>query len=79
MLSSQTGAASALEGVATPAIVTERGDDGRAICKAIVLYDRALFRSEFAVDANGMIEMLDDEPLAQDLPFRIEAPIRATQ
>jgi len=79
MFSSQTGAASALEGVATPAVVTERGDDGRAICKAIVLYDRALFRSEFAVDSNGMIEMLDDEPLAQDLPFRIEAPIRATQ
>jgi hypothetical protein len=76
MLSSQTGAASVLERVATPAIVTERGDDGRAICKAIVLYDRALFRAEFAVDSNGMMEMLDDEPIEGDLPFRIEAPIR---
>jgi len=79
MLSSHAGAGSVLEGVATPAIFTKRDDDGRALCKAIVLYGNALFRAEFAVGSDGTIEMIDDEPVAGDLPFRIDAPILVQQ
>lgn len=35
---------------------------------ALVLYGSALFKAVFAVSLNGMVEMTDDEPLAEDLP-----------
>lgn len=37
---------------------------------ATILYGNALFGSRFAVTANGLIEMIDDEPLAADIPAR---------
>ncbi len=39
---------------------------------ATVLYSNALFRAELRLSASGMIEMVDDEPLAGDLDVRLE-------
>lgn len=41
---------------------------------AVVCYDFAFFRSTFRVFANGIIEMLDDEPILQDVSVRSYAP-----
>lgn len=40
---------------------------------AHILYSNALFLADFAVMENGMVEMLDDEPLAADLEVDQEA------
>jgi hypothetical protein len=36
----------------------------------MVLYGNALFSARFSMTENGMIEMIDDEPVAADLPVR---------
>lgn len=46
-------------------------DKGRFLLSGLVMYSNALFITNFAVQPTGMIEMLDDEPVASDLPFRI--------
>jgi hypothetical protein len=38
--------------------------------EAVVLYGDGLFQSSFAIWPNGMIEMLDDDPLETDLPVQ---------
>ncbi len=48
---------------------------GHFICNGVVFYSNALFLADFAVQPSGMVEMLDDEPVVADLPFRITAPI----
>lgn len=45
------------------------------LCDGVVFYSNALFIANFAVQPSGMIEMLDDEPIAADLNIRIDAPI----
>jgi hypothetical protein len=45
------------------------------IFHATVFYSDALFKGEFAIRLNGMIEMLNDTPLAGELTGRINAPI----
>jgi ATP-dependent Zn protease len=39
------------------------GDDGRWVVEGTVAYGGGLFESTFAVDADGQIEMLDDNPV----------------
>lgn len=46
-------------------------DKGHFLLSGLVMYSNALFVANFAVQPTGMIEMLDDEPVASDLPFRI--------
>jgi hypothetical protein len=36
----------------------------------MVLYGNALFSARFSMSPNGMIEMIDDEPIAADLPVK---------
>lgn len=38
---------------------------------ATVFYGNALFTGSFLIQPSGMVEMLDDEPLAGDLPVRV--------
>ena len=38
---------------------------------ATVFYSNALFTGSFRIQPSGMVEMLDDEPLAGDLPVRV--------
>ncbi len=46
-------------------------DKGHFLLSGLVMYSNALFVANFAVQPTGMIAMLDDEPVASDLPFRI--------
>ena len=45
-------------------------DEGVFILSGSVLYGNALFGVQFAVTSNGMVEMIDDEPLVGDIPTR---------
>ena len=64
-----------IEGTIRPATFEGKNAEGFWLCDAIVYYSNALFFSNFAVQPTGMIEMTDDDPLAQDLPVRVNAPI----
>jgi hypothetical protein len=50
-------------------------ENGHYLCEAVVFYSNALFIANFAVQPSGMIEMIDDQPIAGDLPVRIEVPV----
>jgi len=63
------------EGTLRPATYEGRDGQGRFLCDAVVFYADALFFANFAVQPTGMTEMIDDEPIAADLPARIHAPI----
>lgn len=65
----------AIEGTIRPASYEGKNAEGHWLCDAIVFYSNALFMSNFAVQPTGMIEMTDDDPLAQDLPVRVNCPI----
>lgn len=66
---------SVIEGTVRPATYEGRNEQGFYLCDAVVFYANALFIANFAVQPTGMIEMLDDEPIAADLPIRVDAPI----
>lgn len=66
---------SVVEGTARPATYEGKNEQGFYLCDAVVFYSNALFIANFAVQPTGMIEMLDDEPVAADLPARVDAPI----
>lgn len=68
-------AMSVIEGTIRPASYEGRNDAGHFLCDAVVYYSNALFIANFAVQPGGMIEMLDDEPIAADLPVKIDAPV----
>ncbi len=50
-------------------------EKGHYLCDGVVSYSNAMFIANFAVHSGGMIDMLDDEPIAADMPFKINAPI----
>jgi len=64
-----------IEGTIRPATFEGKNAEGYWLCDAIVFYSNALFFSNFAVQPTGMIEMTDDDPLAQDLPVKVSCPI----
>lgn len=64
-----------VEGTIRPATYEGRNDQGFYLCDGVVFYSNALFIANFAIQPTGMIEMLDDEPIAADLPVRVDAPI----
>lgn len=64
-----------LEGTIRPANYNGKNEQGHFLCDAVVYYSNALFIANFAVQLGGMIEMLDDEPIAADLPVKIDAPV----
>lgn len=64
-----------IEGTVRPATYEGRNEQGHYLCDAVVYYSNALFIANFAVQPSGMIEMLDDEPIAADLPVKVDAPI----
>jgi hypothetical protein len=66
---------SVIEGTIRPATYEGRNEQGFYLCDAVVFYANALFIANFAVQPTGMIEMLDDEPIAAELPIRVDAPI----
>ena len=66
---------SVIEGTIRPATYEGMNEQGHFLCDAVVYYSNALFIANFAVQPGGMIEMLDDEPIAADLPVRVDAPV----
>lgn len=72
-LDDQTRAA--LENTVSPATFEGKDDEGNWLCNGVVYYSNALFITNFKVMPSGMIEMLDDEPIAADLPVKIDAPV----
>lgn len=67
--------ARAIEGTLRPATYEGQNVEGHYMCDAIVYYANALFLANFAIQPTGMIEMLEDNPLLQDLPMRVNAPV----
>jgi hypothetical protein len=66
---------SVIEGTVRPATYEGMNEQGHLQCEAVVFYSNALFIANFSVQPTGMIEMLDDEPIAADLPVRVEVPV----
>lgn len=64
-----------IEGVLRPATYEGKNEEGFYLCDAIVYYSNALFIANFAVQPTGMIEMLDDDPVAADLPAKVDSPV----
>jgi hypothetical protein len=64
-----------VEGTIRPATFEGMNEQGFYLCDACVFYSNALFIANFAIQPSGMIEMLDDEPIAADLPVKVDAPI----
>ena len=68
-------ARAAVEATIRPLTLEEIDDQGRYLCDGVVFYSNAIFAANFAVQPDGMVEMLDDEPIAADLPYKLDAPI----
>ena len=66
---------SVIEGTIRPATFEGVNEQGHYLCDAVVFYSNALFIANFSVQPTGMIEMLDDEPIAADLPVKVETPV----
>ncbi len=64
-----------MEGTVRPASYEGRNEQGHFLCEGVVFYSNALFIAHFAIQPTGMIEMLDDDPIAADLPVRVDSPI----
>lgn len=64
-----------IEGTVRAATYEGKNEQGQFMCDAVVYYSNALFIANFAVQPSGMIEMLDDEPIAADLPVKVDAPV----
>jgi hypothetical protein len=66
---------SVIAGTIRPASYEGTNPAGHMLCDAVVFYSNALFLANFAVQPSGMIEMINDEPIAADLPVRVDVPI----
>ncbi len=66
---------SVIEGTVRECSFEGKNEQGHYLCDAVVFYSNALFIANFAVQPTGMIEMMDDEPIAADLPVRVDQPV----
>lgn len=66
---------SVLGGTARSIGLSGKNEKGQFLADAVIFYSNAVFIADFAVHPTGMVEMLDDEPIAADLPIRIERPL----
>jgi hypothetical protein len=64
-----------IEGTVHPASFEGMNEQGHYQCEAVVFYSNALFKADFAIQPSGMIEMLDDTPIAGELPVKVEVPV----
>ena len=64
---------SVIEGTIRDASFEGMNEQSHFLCDAVVFYSNALFIANFAVQPTGMIEMLDDEPIAADLPVKVDS------
>lgn len=66
----ESGMKSVIEGAIRPTSLEGVTASGAIEASAMVLYGTALFSARFSMTSNGMIEMIDDEPVAADLPVK---------
>jgi len=66
---------SVVEGTIRPASFEGMNEQGHFLCDAVVFYANALFIANFSVQPTGMIEMMNDEPIAGDLTSKVDKPI----
>lgn len=59
-----------IEDAVRPAAFEGKTAEGNFEASAMVLYGNALFSARFSMTEGGMIEMIDDEPVAADLPVK---------
>jgi len=57
----------------TPLPGQDQNGDWRV--SAVVYYSNAIFVADFLVHLSGMIDMVDDVPIAADLDDKVEAPL----
>lgn len=66
---------SVVEGTARPISFDGVNEQGYYLLNAVIYYSNAIFLAQFAVQPGGMIEMVDDEPIAADLPVKLDCPL----
>lgn len=50
-------------------------DDGSFLCHATLFYSNAILVADYKVSPCGLVEIVDDEPVAADLPRKLYLPI----
>lgn len=65
----EEGEQKSVEELVHPPEIVETKDDGSRVVSAVVKYSNALFNATFSIAPGGMIEMLDDDPAAQEIAF----------
>lgn len=63
------------EGTLRPASYEGKDDEGNFLVDAVVFYSNAIFITNFKIMLSGMVLMLDDQPIAADLPVKLDAPV----
>ncbi|MCF4167701.1 hypothetical protein L2U69_18795 [Zavarzinia compransoris] len=58
-----------IEKCVEPLLLLARHDDGSQDVEAVVLYGGALFKVIFRISRGGGVDMLEDDPMASDLPI----------
>lgn len=65
----------AIAGSIRPATLVGYNSRGHFMIDAVVAYSNTIFAVKFAIHSTGVIEMLEDEPLAANLDKLIDAPL----
>ncbi len=73
--SGDLGLSSIVTGTARPINYNGCNEEGHYLFDAVLYYANAIFRANIAVQPSGMIEMIDDKPLAGDLSMKIDCPL----
>jgi ankyrin repeat protein len=68
-------ARNAISSIVRPASFEGISPQGHFYVDAVLAYSSAVFIANFSVQPSGMIEMLNDEPLAADLGELVDAPL----
>jgi len=59
-----------------PAVFEGYDNQGNYLTDAVIFYGDVVFIGNFEINSKGMIQLVSDEPIASDLPFRINLPIK---
>lgn len=71
-----SGVASTIDKHIHPIRLLQANADGSFELDAVVYYSNAVFSARFKILKSGMMEMLDDTPLAANLSAKVDAPLQ---
>ncbi|MCP5015690.1 MAG: ankyrin repeat domain-containing protein [Ketobacter sp.] len=66
---------SVFEGTIRPMSLEGMDQQGRFLCDGVIWYSNAMFIGNFAIESSGMVHLLNDVPIAGDLPVKVDRPI----